>query len=134
MIEYYPEIRLLHIAAVILSGSLFTARGIASVLGATWACATPLWLLSYTIDTFLVTAALMLVSIVQQNPVSDGWLTMKAALLTGYIILGGFALKGGTTHPQRLAFFLAALSVYGFTISVALAHHPLGFLSGVLGT
>jgi uncharacterized membrane protein SirB2 len=43
--------------------------------------AAPLRYLSYTIDTVLLTAALMLTAIVQQYPFVHAWLTVKVVLL-----------------------------------------------------
>src|SRR3546814_16476622 len=60
MIEFYPEVRLVHIWAVIASGTLFALRGLALNLGAAWPKAAPLRRLSYTIATVLLTAALIL--------------------------------------------------------------------------
>ena len=42
---------------------------------------TPVKLTSYTIDTVLLTAALMLMTVVQQYPFIDAWLTVKVVLL-----------------------------------------------------
>src|SRR3546814_8288233 len=77
MIEFYPEVRLVHIWAVIASGTLFALRGLALNLGAAWPKAAPLRRLSYTIDTVLLIAALMLMTLVQQYPFVDAWLTVK---------------------------------------------------------
>src|SRR3546814_14263073 len=71
MIDFYPEIRLVHIWAVAASGSLFALRGLALNLGAAWPRAAPLRFLSYTIHTVLLTAALMLMTVVQQYPSVD---------------------------------------------------------------
>lgn len=128
MIEFYPQIKDVHIAAVIASGLLFALRGIAVQAGARWAMALPLRWLSYTIDSVLLTAALMLVTILQQYPFVNAWLTTKVLLLVVYVLLGTFALKRGSTPRVRLACFLAALCVYGFIASVAVEHHPLGAL------
>jgi len=68
MIDLYPEIRLVHILAVAASGGLFALRGLALNLGAAWPQAVPLRYLSYTIDTVLLTAALMLMTVVRQIP------------------------------------------------------------------
>lgn len=129
MIEFYPQIRLVHITAVILSGLLFALRGSAQLLGAGWTMAAPLRYLSYAIDTTLLTAALMLATILRQYPFVHAWLTVKVLLLVVYIVLGSFALKRGATPAVRLWCFLAALAVYLFIVSVARAHHPLGFLT-----
>lgn len=129
MIEFYPQIKLVHVTAVILSGVLFALRGTAQLAGARWTMAAPLRYLSYAIDTTLLTAALMLVTVLHQYPFVQAWLTVKVLLLVVYVVLGSFALKRGRTRGVRLGCFLAALAVYLFIASVARAHHPLGFLT-----
>jgi len=131
MIEFYPQIKWIHVAAVIASGGLFALRGLAAQFGATWTMVAPLRYLSYTIDTVLLTAALMLSAILHQYPFVHAWLTVKVVLMVVYIVLGSFALKRGRTRSARLGYWLAALAVYGFIISVARAHHPLGILAGL---
>lgn len=126
MIEFYPEIRWVHIAAVLTSGALFALRGVAMLAGARWHMAAPLRYLSYTIDTVLLTAALMLVTILHQYPFVNGWLTTKVWLLVAYVVLGSYALKRGSTRVVRALAYIAALLVYAFIISVARAHDPRG--------
>ncbi len=133
MIEFYGQIKWVHVAAVIASGALFLLRGIAVQCGARWAMAAPLRYLSYAIDTVLLTAAMMLVTIVHQYPFVQGWLTVKVCLLVVYVVLGTFALNRGRTPRMRLLCFVAALGVYGFIASVAVEHHPLGVLHLVQG-
>jgi uncharacterized membrane protein SirB2 len=133
MVEFYLQIKWVHIAAVIASGVLFLLRGIAVQRGARWAMAAPLRYLSYSIDTVLLTAAMMLVTILHQYPFAQGWLTVKVCLLVVYVVLGSYALKRGRTPRARLICFVAALAVYIFIISVAVAHHPLGALLPLLG-
>lgn len=129
MIEFYPEIRLVHIAAVLASGTLFLMRGLALFAGARWAMAAPLRYLSYTIDTVLLTAALMLMTIVRQYPFVHAWLTVKVLLLVVYIVLGLMAFWGGRTRAMRVGCWVAAMAVFAFIVSVARAHDPLGFFS-----
>lgn len=133
MVEFYLQIKWMHIAAVIASGTLFLLRGIAMQAGARWAMAAPLRYLSYSIDTVLLTAAMMLVTILHQYPFVDAWLTVKVSMLVVYVVLGSYALKRGRTPRARLICFLAALAVYAFIISVAIEHHPLGALLPLLG-
>jgi uncharacterized membrane protein SirB2 len=128
MVDFYPEIRLVHITAVLLSGSLFFTRGLVLFAGGRWALAAPLRYLSYTIDTVLLTAALMLMTIVRQYPFVHGWLTVKVTLLIVYIALGILAFRKGRSVSMRVGCWLAALAVYAFIYSVARAHDPLGFL------
>ena len=77
-------------------------RGLAHNLwGAIWVKARPVRYLSYTIDTLLLTAALMLMTIVGQYPFVYNWLTMKVMLVLLYIVLGYTALRGSTAHEPR---------------------------------
>lgn len=131
MIEFYSEIRLAHIAAVLASGSLFLTRGLAFFAGARWPMAPPLRYLGYTVDTVLLTAALMLMTIVQQYPFVHAWLTVKVLLLVVYIALGIIAFWKGRTQTVRIGSWVAAVAIYGFIYSVARAHDPLGFIRGL---
>jgi len=132
MIELYPQIKSVHIAAVMASGLLFLLRGASLHAGMTWAMAAPVRYLSYAIDTALLTAALMLATMLHQYPFVHGWLTVKVLLLVVYIVLGTFALKRGSTKTIRVVCWVAALLVYAFIISVARAHNPVGIFSGLL--
>lgn len=130
MIEFYPEIRQVHIAAVFASGILFALRGLAMIGG--WprvARAALVRYLSYTIDTILLTAALMLMTIVRQYPFVQAWLTVKVLLLVVYIVLGFFALSAERTRVSRTGLWLAALAVYIFIISIARTRNPLGIFA-----
>jgi uncharacterized membrane protein SirB2 len=133
MLDFYPQIRLVHIAAVLASGGLFFLRGLILHLGGQWSMAAPVRYISYTIDTILLTAALMLATILHQYPFVHGWLTMKVVLLVVYVALGSYALKRGRTRNARVRFWLAALIVYAFIISVARAHQPLGIFARFAG-
>lgn len=132
MIELYPQIKAVHIAAVILSGGLFAVRGLLMLARSRWANHAALRHLSYAIDTVLLTAALMLVTILHQYPFVQAWLTVKLLLLVAYIVLGVLALRRGRTRAIRAGAFLAALAVYLFIVSVARTHRPLGALTFLL--
>lgn len=129
MVEFYLQIKHVHVAAVLMSGGLFALRAAATLLEQQWAMAAPVRYLSYTIDTVLLTAALMLMTILHQFPGVNSWLTVKVALIVVYIILGSLALKRARTRAVRLACSVAALLVFGAVISIARAHSPLGFLA-----
>ena len=131
MIEFYPQIKSVHIAAVMASGLLFFLRGASLHAGMQWAMASPVRYLSYAIDTTLLTAALMLATMLHQYPFVHGWLTVKVLLLVVYIVLGTFALKRGATKTIRIACWVAALIVYAFIISVARAHNPIGIFAAI---
>lgn len=120
MIAFYPQVKWVHVAMVIASGSLFALRGAGMLMGSTIGMAAPVRYLSYAIDTTLLTAALMLATMLHQYPFVHGWLTAKVLLLVIYIVLGSFALKRGATIRTRGLFFVAALIVYGMIAAVAL--------------
>jgi len=129
MFEFYAQIKWTHIAAVITSGSLFALRGAGTLAGARWPMWAPLRYLTYTVDTVLLTAALMLATILHQYPFVHGWLTAKVLLLVLYIVLGTFALKRAGTLRARAWCYLAALAVFLFIVSIARAHNPLGWFA-----
>jgi uncharacterized membrane protein SirB2 len=131
MIEFYLQIKSVHVAMVIASGGLFALRGAAVLGGARWAMAAPLRYLSYTIDTTLLTAALMLLTALKLNPFVVPWLAVKLTLLVVYVVLGSLALKRARSRRGRAVFYVAALATFGFMYFVARAHHPLGLLQGL---
>ncbi len=126
--EYYLQIRLAHVILVCCSGALFAARGLVAIAGRPWASHPALRWLSYTIDTCLLTAALMLVTILHQYPFVQPWLTTKVLLLVVYIVLGAYALRRARTQVARVVAYVAALLVFLFIASVAWRHDPRGIL------
>ena len=124
MLRYYAGIKLIHILCVLLSGALFSTRGVLMLRGKAGANHPTLSRLSYLIDSILLAAAILLMFIIHQYPFVQAWLTAKVLLLPLYILLGIFALRRGKTRRSRAGFFVAALAVYGLIISVAVMHDP----------
>lgn len=132
MDAYYSVLKLIHVSAVTASGSLFFLRGLAlNFFAAKWPMSAPVRYASYTIDTVLLAAAIALTIVIRQYPFVDSWLTVKVLLLVVYIGLGTFGLKRGRTRGQRIAFWAAALVVFAFIASVAVAQDPLGWFAGM---
>jgi uncharacterized membrane protein SirB2 len=127
MIEFYPQIKSVHVAAVMASGLLFALRGLLVQSGQPgWALAAPVRYLSYAIDTTLLTAALMLLTILPGALFANGWLTAKIVLLLAYVALGTFALRRGRSARVRTTCYVAALATFAFMYSIARTHHPGG--------
>ena len=131
MLEYYAQVKAVHIFAVLCSGGLFLLRGLLLQAGAVaapgrLAMALPVRCLSYGIDSVLLTAALMLATMLPAATFANGWLTVKLLLLPVYVVLGTFALKRGRTPAARRACFVAALTVFACILAIARMHHPLG--------
>jgi uncharacterized membrane protein SirB2 len=129
MIAFYPQIKSVHVAMVLASGSLFALRGAGMLLRSQLGMRAPVRYLSYTIDTTLLTSALMLATVLHQYPFVHGWLTVKVMLLVAYIVLGSYALKRGATLKVRAACLAAALLTYLIIIRVALTHDPFAGLT-----
>ena len=128
MEEFYLDIRSVHIASALLSGAIFLVRSLAyNVLNAGWAMAFALRTVVWAVDTTLLTAAFMLMTITSQVPFVDAWLTVKVLLLVLYVIFAWTAFRA-SSKPRRLAATGAAAAVFAMVYSIARAHHPLGFL------
>ena len=123
---WYLQILWIHVGCVIASGSLFFTRGCMMLAGLPATNHVALRRISVVIDSLLLTAAITLTMIIHQYPFVQAWLTAKVVLLVVYIVLGVFALRRGRTRAIRAGFFVAALVVFLFIVSVARAHNPLG--------
>lgn len=127
-IEFYPHIKLAHMALVAASGTLFALRGAAVLAGRAWPLRKPLRLASVAIDTALLAAGAALWSLLSLDPLRDTWLGMKLLLLVLYVVLGTLALKRASAPAYG-----AAIACFLFMVSVAIAHQPLGVLRVLLG-
>ena len=133
MIAYYLQIKQFHVFVALLSGTIFAVRGAFLLGGARWPQALPVRWLSYAVDTALLTAALMLLTILPWAMFANGWLLAKVTLVVAYVVLGVFALRRGRTRRTRAACYVAALLTFGAIYAIARAHHPLGVLLRFLG-
>lgn len=126
LVNWFPQILAAHVGAVVISGTLFTLRGLARM--ADWRIANhaAVRYFSYLNDTVLLTAAILLTLIVHQYPLLDAWLTVKVVLLGVYIALGVIALQRGRSARMRALAYIAALATFGFIVSVALTQNPWG--------
>lgn len=126
MIEFYPQIKHAHIGLALLSGALFAIRGALLLAGQRWPNAAPVRYTSYTIDTALLTAAMMLLTILPGALYANGWLAVKLTLLVLYVVLGVFALRRGRTRRTRAICYVAALLAFAQMYFIARTHHPFG--------
>lgn len=128
MLEFYPQIKWLHIACIVASGTLFVLRGLLAQVGREGlAYGVPLRWLSYAIDTTLLTAAMMLLTILPHGMFANGWLTTKLVLVVAYVTLGILAMRRSGSPGRRRLSYAAAVLTYITIIGIARAHHPLGW-------
>lgn len=121
-----------HMLFVVISGLFFLVRGAwmlmeSDMLQKKWVKIVP-----HVVDTLLLVFAIGLCVILSQYPFVHHWLTVKVVMLVAYIGLGTIALKRGKTKAIRTLAFFAAIASFLFMVSVARAHHPLGFLSNLM--
>ena len=83
----------------------------------------------HIIDTLFLLSGFALLWVLQLNAFSQPWLLAKFAGLIGYIILGVFALKRGSTMQIRVISFIAALALFAYMVGVALARSPASWLT-----
>lgn len=128
LMEFYPQIKWLHVHAVLCSGLIFTLRCGAALLGATWPQHALARHGSYLVDTTLLAAGLTLFAILPNGVFANGWLAVKLVLVVVYVVLGVLAMRPRRTRPARFGFYLAALATFGCIYGIARMHNPLGWL------
>jgi len=129
----YYWVKQVHVYSVLLSFTLFLARGAWVLAGRRLPRHPVLRAVPHVIDTVLLASALWLTTIIQQYPFRHDWLTMKVVLLLIYIVLGSLALRRAPSRATRAVAFIAAVLTFLFLYSVARLHHPLGILAPLLG-
>lgn len=130
--DLYLPLKTAHITLVVLSVTLFTARGLGVLAAAGWPMVAAVRRASVVIDSLLLASGATLWWLLGLHPLHQPWLGTKLVLLLVYIVLGVFALRRARTTRARALFFVAALAVVAFMASIALAHDSRGlFLHGL---
>ncbi|HBU29400.1 MAG: regulator SirB [Thiobacillus sp. GWE1_62_9] len=124
----YLALKNLHLATIALTLALFVLRGVWMMAGSARLQARWVRIVPHVNDTLLLASGIGLAVWMQQYPLVHGWLTAKFFALIAYIVLGTVALKRGKTKAQRVAAWIAALGVFGYMVTVAVAHDPFPFL------
>ncbi|MEA3411254.1 MAG: SirB2 family protein [Pseudomonadota bacterium] len=126
----YQAIKFLHVATVIVSGSLFLLRGLWMTVESPRFLRRWVRIVPHVNDTVLLVSAIALCLLIDQYPFVQGWLTAKVLLLVLYIGLGMVAMRFGNTRKVRLTAWLAALLVFTCIVLIALTKHanPLPYL------
>ncbi|MDV6341518.1 SirB2 family protein [Nitrosomonas sp. Is35] len=120
----YALLKMIHVSSVILSYSLFFLRGIWLIRDSTSLRQRWVKILPHIIDTVLLTSAVFLAMVIQQNPLQDSWLTAKIAGLLLYIALGMVAMRFGKTRRAKIIAWVAAQCVFIYIVLVAITKSP----------
>ena len=128
----YLALKHSHMLFAAISGLFFLVRGgwmlmESDMLQKKWVKIVP-----HVVDSVLLACAIGLCVVLGQYPFVEAWLTVKVVMLVAYIVLGTIALKRGKTKGIRTLAFFAAIACFLFMVSVAVAHHPLGFLQNLV--
>ena len=122
----YLALKHLHLTFVALSLILFVLRGIwlfmnSGMLGKKW-----VKILPHIISSLLLISGIVLAVHLNMSPGNQPWLLAKIIALVAYIGLGVAAFKAANPITSK-AFWLIALLVFAYMVSVAVAKNPLGF-------
>ncbi|MCX7170214.1 MAG: SirB2 family protein [Proteobacteria bacterium] len=124
----YLGLKLLHVACVVLSITLFVWRWHLALHDSALLRRKWLRLLPRFNDSLLLAAAVGLVALSGQYPLMHAWLTAKVLALLAYIGLGTLALRSSRA-AVRWGAGLAALGTALYIVSVALSKDPRGLLA-----
>ncbi len=111
--QYYLEIKQIHMLCAYLSVSLFTGRFLLDMVrpvadGFAWR-SSKLRFVPHLVDSLLLTMALALLAVGPWKPFIHHWLGIKILLLVCYILCGKAALNLNYAKSTRLGFGLLAL-------------------------
>ncbi|HEY3583348.1 MAG TPA: SirB2 family protein [Casimicrobiaceae bacterium] len=124
----YATLKMIHMAAVALSGAGFFARGLGMLNDAAWVKQRIAKTLPHLVDTVLIVSALWLAWILRLTPTNAPWIGAKIVGLFVYIGIGRVALRFGRTKTVRGVAWLLALLTFAYIVSVAITKDPRGFL------
>ncbi len=118
-------LKAIHVSCVFLSFSLFFLRGIwllrvSPIMQQRWVKIAP-----HSIDTVLLTSAILLAWQLGYTPSNSPWLAAKVIALLLYIGLGMLAFRFAKTNTLRLYAWLAALLTFAYIVAAAITHDPL---------
>ncbi|MCO6427203.1 SirB2 family protein [Nitrosomonas communis] len=120
----YALLKLIHVSAVLLSYLLFLTRGIWMMRASAQLQQRWVKIMPHVIDTVLLASAIMLAVLIQQNPLTDAWLTAKVVGLLVYIGCGMVALRFGKTRTVKVGSWIMAQVVFFYIVLVALTKNP----------
>ena len=120
----FAVIKIIHIISIVLSYILFSLRGIWMMKGSPLLKQRWVKILPHVIDTILLASAITLVTMIQQFPGFNIWLSAKTGGLLLYIFLGMIALRFGKTQKIKIISWVLAQIVFFYIVLVALTKSP----------
>ena len=133
MIQYDLQIKSGHVFLALAVGLVFLAGFTAASVPVLRPLRTPLKYLGWTVDVALLTAAMMLLTILPAAVYANGWLLAKLLLLALFVVCRHFATRETPGFLPRWAWFAGGALVFVQAYAIARAHHPLGALARLVG-
>ena len=119
----------IHVSTVVFSFALFNIRAYGLAMDTGWKKSRLLRILPHVNDSILLFSALGMCFQINQYPFVNAWLSVKVIFLLVYIVLGLLFMRRAKSNTQRWYLYILAMSCYGFIVSVAIMHQPLGFVA-----
>lgn len=129
MLEFYPQILSVHIAAITLSGGWTALRGLGLLFEMRWPRHFGARLLGWVIDGTVLTAAAMLLTILPSGMFANHWLTIKLVFVAVYFAAAWHGFAPGMRRKRSLAAISVSLAAFGIAVGIARTHDPLGWLA-----
>ncbi len=125
MASAYDSLRLLHLAAVIVSAAGFLARAALMLADSPALNRRFVRIAPHVVDTVLLAAGVAMVVLARLSPLAHPWLAAKLGGLIAYIALGAVALRYGRTRRVRLLALAGAVLAFAYIVGTALQRRPL---------
>lgn len=128
MAEHYVWIKHFHMGMAYLTVVLFTLRGLYRLAGGAKINLRLRKLtdrISYGVDSLLLIMGILLLVILQLNPITTAWLSSKLGFLVAYVILGVFAFRDRLPMAGRWLCFALAIGCWVLMFLTAKKHLPL---------
>lgn len=124
----YMIIKHTHLLFIVISFLLFFSRGILMMRKSPLANHRAFVIAPHAVNLFLILSGVYLAFLLQITPASDHWLMTKLSALVVYIMLGIMTFKHPSMAARKL-FWLLALVVFAFMVSVARSKNAYGFFA-----
>lgn len=125
----YQEIRAAHMLFAATSLGLFVLRGGATLWLERQPASRLLKVVPHAIDSLLLICGVWLAALLRLDPLRTPWLGVKLLCVLAYILLGILAFRLRGPRSLKLSLFAAAILMFGFIVSIALTHDPLGIFA-----
>ncbi|WP_447939891.1 SirB2 family protein [Pseudoxanthomonas mexicana] len=132
MAHYYLQIKSAHVFLGLLVAALFFLSFATVSINSLKTIRTPVKYLSWTLDVSLLTAAMMLLTILPGAMYANGWLLVKLVALGGFVACRHAMTTERSPFMPRWGWLLVGCVLLAYAYSVARAHHPLGLLANFI--